>query len=481
MCLGESTTRGQYPAFLEETLNQRNTGIKFSVIDKGLDGTTTSAILERLATDLDKYHPDMVITMMGINDWGTHIPYEATTTSKSVLFLKSFRTYKLAKIIWLHIMSKAREIGLYKPREDKHNESIRIEDSFDKALGSNLKDVNTCLELGRVYQYQGKFPQAEEIFKKAIALYPENDQAYLELGRVYRDQGKFSESEDSFKKALELSPQNVNAYIELGSRYHDQEIFYRSEDLFKRSLELHPENYYAYIGLGWFYRDRGKFLQAEEIFKKAIELYPKNYYAYLELGRLYRDLGKLSQAEGLIKKSLELHPENVRAYIGLGWLYREQGKFLQAEEIFKKAIELYPYEDDAYAAISVFYEETAKPGLAGEYAKKANTERLRYYNPVTAVNYRKLKDILDKRGIRFVCVQYPMRNMGPLKKIFEDNEKNVIFVDNEKIFKDAIKRGGSIAYFRDMVGRDFGHCTKKGNRLLAENIANVILKEVFGK
>jgi len=34
-------------------------------------------------------------------------------------------------------------------------------------------------------------------------------------------------------------------------------------------------------------------------------------------------------------------------------------------------------------------------------------------------------------------------------------------------------------YFTDMFAGDFGHCTRKGNRLLAENIANVILKEYF--
>jgi hypothetical protein len=32
-----------------------------------------------------------------------------------------------------------------------------------------------------------------------------------------------------------------------------------------------------------------------------------------------------------------------------------------------------------------------------------------------------------------------------------------------------------------MFAGDFGHCTDKGNRLLAENIATVILKEVFGR
>jgi hypothetical protein len=95
-------------------------------------------------------------------------------------------------------------------------------------------------------------------------------------------------------------------------------------------------------------------------------------------------------------------------------------------------------------------------------------------------NYQELKRILDKRGIKLVCLQYPVRSIEPLKKIFED-EKGVIFVDNERIFKDALKKTSYKEYFTDMFGGDFGHCTRKGNRLLAENIANVILKEPFGK
>jgi hypothetical protein len=54
-------------------------------------------------------------------------------------------------------------------------------------------------------------------------------------------------------------------------------------------------------------------------------------------------------------------------------------------------------------------------------------------------------------------------------------------VDNEKIFRDAVKKDKSSIYFNDMFGGDFGHCTDKGNRLLAENIANAILKEVFNR
>jgi hypothetical protein len=59
--------------------------------------------------------------------------------------------------------------------------------------------------------------------------------------------------------------------------------------------------------------------------------------------------------------------------------------------------------------------------------------------------------------------------------------EGVIFVDNERVFKEALKKGEYRDYFSDTFAGDFGHCTEKGNRLLAENIANVILKEYFNK
>jgi len=118
---------------------------------------------------------------------------------------------------------------------------------------------------------------------------------------------------------------------------------------------------------------------------------------------------------------------------------------------------------------------------AEEYYKKSDGLRLGRYNPMTRSNYPKLREILDKRGIPLICVQYPIRSIEPLKQIFAGQEGTVIFVDNERIFKDALRQDGYREYFEDMFAGDFGHCTARGNRLLAENIANVILKEVKNK
>jgi tetratricopeptide (TPR) repeat protein len=287
----------------------------------------------------------------------------------------------------------------------------------------------------------------EGVFKQALALNPRNDRAYVTLGQSYRVQGKRSQAEDAFKQAIELNPRNSPAYAELG----------------------------------WLYLAQGKISLAEDLFKQAIKMNPRNGPAYAELGWLYLAQGKLPQAEDAFKQAAALNPQNAGAFIGLGQLYRNQGKLSQAEDAFKQAIKLNPRNDRVYGALSVLYEEMGKPELADAYAQKANELRAGYDNPVTRDNYRKLKAISDARGIRVVCVQYPMRSIEPLKKIFEGNEERVIFVDNEKVFKDAVQKDGYHIYFKDMFGGDFGHCTNKGNRLLADNIAGAILKEAFHK
>jgi hypothetical protein len=71
-----------------------------------------------------------------------------------------------------------------------------------------------------------------------------------------------------------------------------------------------------------------------------------------------------------------------------------------------------------------------------------------------------------------------MRQLEALKKLFDSTE-DIIFVDNERIFKDALKQGGYTDYFQDNFAGDFGHCTPEGNRLLAQNIANTILTQYF--
>jgi hypothetical protein len=150
------------------------------------------------------------------------------------------------------------------------------------------------------------------------------------------------------------------------------------------------------------------------------------------------------------------------------------------EDLLKKYIKQDPKNEYLYGLLATFYAQTKRPLFAAACYKEASQLRMHYYNPETRDNYLKLKSVLDKRGIKLVCMEYPVRSVKPLKEMFPIRN-DIVFIDNEKIFKDALKDNSYEALFKDIFAGDFGHCTEKGNRLLAKNIAEVILKAVFNK
>ena len=440
LCLGESTTVGgeeAYPAQLEKVLNQRYPEIKFSVINKGVSGVNSTSILKQLEGNLKRYHPAMVITMFGVNDKFTYGDYQDTWNAEPEHFFTNFRIYKLIKLLWLHIINKAQELDIYKIKEPLKNKP------------DGLTPKNKIDERERFYLGDRDYIQAEEFLKKKIAQQPDDFLSYLRLGWCYRRQNKLIQAEEALEKAAILNPQSFWAQIELGRCY----------------------------------RLTGKHAQAEKAFKKAIELSqdsPLRYWPYLELGRCYRGQGKLIQAEEALRTAIHMRPDNAKAYVELGDCYRQQGKFIQAEEAFKRTIALNPNFDIAYAHLAFFYAQQGKKELANKYFKIAEALRLKTYNPVTCKNYNRLKKIVTKKGLRLVCMQYPMVSLEPLKMMFDSTE-GIIFVDNENIFKEAVRKSNYSDYFKDNFAGDFGHCTLKGNRLLAEHIADVLSKECFQK
>lgn len=451
MCLGESTTAGgeySYPSQLEVILNKTVAGIKISVINKGVIGTKTSDILVNLESYLNKYKPDIVITMMGINDGGTCILRNNNAQPEKIAC--SLRIYNLAKLLWLKGTVKFKEI------QPSHS---TVQDSYPQKK-----------------QYLG----TEKISVDAKEQKPENIEGYIKLAQHYQQQGEYYKAERMFKDAIEFSPKHDGTCFAFGEYYLQQGENQKSEEYFKKTIGLNPKHDGAYVHLGWIYIEQNKLVQGEELLKKAIGLNKNNSCAYFELGRCYMLQNKYELAEELIQKSIKINPHQEYAYFVLGLSYVRQNKFASAEELFKKAIEVNPNNTHIYAHLILLYEEMGNYNSANEYFVRLDRLRTKFYNPNTVYNYLKVKKILETRGIRLVCVQYPMIDIEPLRNIFAGQE-GIIFVDNEKIFKEVVKGENLKEYFVDMFAGNFGHCTEKGNRLLAENIARVILKDVFNK
>jgi hypothetical protein len=105
LALGESTTAdyfsakslGSWPRLLEEKLRQA--GVNARVYNEGLGGTSSAMILSKLPSYLDHYQPDLVISMMGIND-SSSLHYDDSILYHLNSKISQLRILKLLKWIF---------------------------------------------------------------------------------------------------------------------------------------------------------------------------------------------------------------------------------------------------------------------------------------------------------------------------------------------------------------------------------------------
>ncbi|MBD3264015.1 MAG: tetratricopeptide repeat protein [Candidatus Omnitrophica bacterium] len=464
LCLGESTTvwggKKSWPSQLQEILNKKKGEGKFIVINEGRHAISTSYIVSMLDELLDRYKPDVVITMMGINDDPTRVSYGGgSTTEKSLLW--NLKVFRLMKLICRHFNWKIKGPELEEKREP-----------------AECRKPGYFLKLAREKRSRGEYKEAEDILRAGVELFPENGNLFFELGKYLKDEGKYAEAENNFIKGLQREPLNEWAYLELAQCYLDDDRYEEAVSVIENALAHGFNSENVYLSLGKCYLEMGDFSGAYEIFRKGLVVNPGSRELYFQIGLLCDRRKDYAAAADMFRKAVKANPTHPIAYIELGNCYEKQ----QAEDAKKKLIRklesLGLNEERLLSFLGMHYFKKGMYKEAEYYFDKANSLRMKNYPIYTRHNYCKVKEILDERGITWVCVQYPMRSLDYLKKFFDSTE-GVVFVDNEDIFKEAVKKGGYEDYFDDCFAGDFGHGTSRGNRLLAENIADTLFKEVF--
>lgn len=98
---------------------------------------------------------------------------------------------------------------------------------------------------------------------------------------------------------------------------------------------------------------------------------------------------------------------------------------------------------------------------------------------ITDVIYPKIADKVFESGAQLIAMQYPTLPISLLKENLNKSKyyNAIIFISNEMNFKKTLKTKNIHVtdIFIDMFHGAFGHCTKLGNTLIAENAAETII------
>jgi tetratricopeptide (TPR) repeat protein len=111
------------------------------------------------------------------------------------------------------------------------------------------------------------FSQAEPIALQMIGMEPNEPFNYQALGRLYEDQGRYEEAEAQFKKAVDLRPNDALGYQLLGGFYNRQGEFEKTMDAFYARANAEPKNPEAWHTIGTYYSTKA--LQDKRLTKKV--------------------------------------------------------------------------------------------------------------------------------------------------------------------------------------------------------------------
>jgi tetratricopeptide (TPR) repeat protein len=255
--------------------------------------------------------------------------------------------------------------------------------------------------------------------------------------------------------------------------YQNEEDHHAAIALLAKGAELFPRDPNILAYLGALQRWVGKRDEARVTLEKALEIQPDQCQALFELAILYKEIGLDDESFEMRKRIVQSAKTYSPGYLYAAELYLRKEDYANVENTIREGLRYLPENDRLLGALGILYLGQKERGKAEEYFERAAQERERFISEYTRTNYRKIEYIAGQYKIPLVAMQYPVRDGNELRAMFRRPEK-VIFVSNAQAFKAAIAKDGYFTYFIDMFGGEFGHCTPKGNMLIAQNLKGVI-------
>lgn len=473
LCIGESTTawglNEAYPTFLQNKLDAELGEGKYLVVNGGITGTDTQEILKNLNQNIQTYQPQIVISMMGINDWWG--------LQEENHFYDNFRIYKFSKILMANLNGLASDSQAVIIRPAKTNPVVDGEPvllagqpELEMKINSGLKNYNEKKFLDAITDF--KYVEQKKEFPNSV---------YYWLARSYFSVGKKDEAMRYFK-LYETSGDKTEVFLNIAhffsdnSGQFDKTSFLNTKKYLDLAFKSAPENSQVLKMMGiWHIKNKNPGA-AKPLLEKAAAHANADALTLLLLARIYVGEGHTEQAIALFKRGLNDETESGRMLWGelLQTLMKEK-KLEEAQRYYALAVERYPNEKIFLARIR----RLGIPGVSFEkwdsLAAKNQIQNYLLYPP-TRRNYEKFAEVLQEHGITYVAMQYPLRDTEELKNLLMEYP-GTLFVDNRTNFENALKTASYDDLFMDRFAQDFGHFTPRGAELVANQVFAVLKNE----
>lgn len=230
---------------------------------------------------------------------------------------------------------------------------------------------------------QNKFEEAKQLIDSSLGVKGVNANTYIQLGIVYENEGKYQLAEENYKKALTTQPNSSFIAQKLSNLYASKGAIIESQKWLDKAVQTDTLATLLRAGIAKYSSDHKIDLkQTESIFIQAIEQHPdlaELYTQYADFIALhYFNLQRKVLADSLYTKAIALDPYHVAAYSGKAWLNFKMRKKLESKKIMEEAIQNNPSQPLAYFNYADFLYEAYNDvqGAKQNYLKAIALNRL---------------------------------------------------------------------------------------------------------
>lgn len=298
---------------------------------------------------------------------------------------EALQSYRLAIQFRPRMAMAHLNLGLVLGILGRKEEAAEVYRHCSQLDGTGLKDpkthestkISALFNLGRLFADDGKYEEAIEVYKEAVRKMPGHYQPqslYNMLGEAYFKLERYSEAEHWYKEALRVKPDHIPAHLTYGKMLAKLENrVSEAEQWFNRAKLLAPNDSSVYQHYGQFLSETERHAEAAMQYVRAAELAPDEYEIIFNAANTLRQAGQNEEAEKYYRMAVKLRPNEATSHMNLGAMLHVNGKLVEAEMSYLEALRLKP--DDS----------------------------------ITQNNLQKLRNLLNKRGIRTTHVSETQR------------------------------------------------------------------------
>ncbi|HEY6866207.1 MAG TPA: tetratricopeptide repeat protein [Candidatus Eisenbacteria bacterium] len=181
-----------------------------------------------------------------------------------------------------------------------------------RAVATAPDSLGPRVMLGRIYQGEKRFAEAEKVWVEALARFPKMTGLGLDLAYCREQQGNVDGAEAAVRDVLKSDPESAAALNFLGYLLadHNRKLA-EAESLIRRAVEQEPDNGAYLDSMGWVYYRMGRLQEARSHLERAAEL-THDPVVYEHLGDVYKDLKLFDLARDQYTRALERDSSNAR-------------------------------------------------------------------------------------------------------------------------------------------------------------------------